>query len=563
MTSGARGNSEAWNGPLRRLVFGHFLAAAAEWAVYIGAFVYAYQRGGAVATGVASITLLAITLVVSPLSGFVVARLQPNTARLVSLAGQAVGCCIAGAAALAGGSLVIVLVGSSITLSMFTMIRASQAVLMPLLCDRPRQLTTASLWIGHADSSAAFLGPLFSTGLMLLGGPGAVLLGFGAALLVALALQYIDHALGRSSRREVAEAPSLREVVVSPIAQLRARGGLLALVGLIMFQYGIVGALDILFVVITLDTLELDEAAASLLTTSFGVGAVGAVGLTSLAHRMNRLAASVLAGLFVCGVVVGVLALVLTSASASLTPLLIGIPILGAARFVVLVISRALLQRSADDDTLVGVFALMEVGSGVGILIGSILAQVTLALSGPSLTLTVFAVAYFGVLAGSWRSVRQAESSATVPIVEIGLLRNVPAFTPLPPMALETVARQAELVEVGAKATVIVEGEAGDRFFAVMNGSFDVVMKGQHMRTARKGDSFGEVALLANVDRTATVTALEQSTLLAIDQDSFLRAVGSHESAHVLMWGAISEMEFGDTVVEIPDVGSLSTDPGA
>ena len=552
MTGGTGSVGEAWNGPLRRLVLGHLLAAAAEWAMYIGAFVYAFQRGGAVATGVASIVLLSVTVVVVPFSGVAVSRLQPNTARLISLSGQAVGSLIAGFGALSGGSLIIVLAGCSLTLSIFSMLRPSQAILIPLLCERPRQLTTTNLWLGHADSAAALLGPLVSTGLMLIGGPGALLVGFGIAMGLATALQLVDHGLGRSSRRAAVEAPSISDVVVAPFRQLRDRGGLL-LIGLIMFQYGLVGALDILFVVIALDTLRLDEAASSLLTTFFGAGALGAVVLSTLAHRLNRLGLALSGGLFISGSIVAALAVILWTSAASITPLLIGLPLLGSARFLVVVISRALLQRSADDDTIGSVFALMEFGSGVGILSGSILAQVTLALSGPALTLAVIAGAYVVILLGSWRSVRKAEASATVPIVEMGLLRNVPAFAPLPPITLETVARHAELVEVAEQSVVIEQGEQGDRFFAVMTGSFDVVMDGKFVRTATRGDSFGEVALLANIDRTATVTSTEPGTLLAIEQGPFMQAITSHDSARQLMVGTVLEMDLGERVIEIPD----------
>ena len=118
MRGGIDEMGEAWNGPLRRLVLGHFLGASAEWAVYIGAFVYAFQRGGAAATGLASIILLAVTVVASPIAGLGVARLQPNSARLISLAGQATGLLIAGIGALGGASLIVVLAGSSLALSL-------------------------------------------------------------------------------------------------------------------------------------------------------------------------------------------------------------------------------------------------------------------------------------------------------------------------------------------------------------------------------------------------------------------------------------------------------------
>ena len=550
----------AWNGPLRRLVLGHFIGASAEWAVYIGAFVYAFQRGGAAATGLASIILLAVTVVASPIAGLGVARLQPNLARLISLAAQAIGLLIAGLGALGGASLILVLAGSALALASFRMQRPSQAILLPLLCDRPRQLTTSNLWLGHSDSLAALAGPLAATGLMLVGGPGAVLLGFGILLVLAGGLQLVDHGSGRSSRREIIEAPTLSEVVIGPFRQLRARGGLLTLIGLIMFQYGLVGALDILFVVIALETLQLDEAASSLLTTFFGLGALGAIVLSALAYRIQRLAAALSAGLCVSGLIIAVLAALQATSSPTLTPLLIGLPALGAARFLVVVISRALLQRSADDDTIGNVFALMEFGSGIGILVGSIVAQVTLAISGPPLTLAVFAVAHLATLLGSWGAVRIAESSATVPIVEMSLLRKIPAFAPLAPIALEIVARQAESVEVAAGSTLIQQGERGAHFFAVTDGEFHVTVDGEIIRTVGRGDFFGEVALLANVARTATVTSSGPGSVLVIGQEPFLRAVSSHDTTRRAMVNWIADMDFGDRVVDIPDTPSGSTE---
>ena len=543
---------QVWNGPLRRLVAGHFLAAAAEWALYIGAFVYAFQRGGSAGTGVASILLLASTVIASPLGGQLAARLQPNVARLGSLLGQAAGLIVAGVAALADGPLWIVLAGSVITLSLFRVLRPAQAVLAPLLCEHPRQLSTTNLWIGHADSSAALFGPLLSTVLLSVGGPGALLLGFGIALGVASVLQAVDRGRGISERKAVTHDARLASVVVEPFRQLRSRGGLLSLVGLITLQYGLVGALDILFVVISLETLGLEATSSSLLTTSFGVGAVGAVVLSTLAHKSNRLALALSGGLVVCGVVIGALAWLLTSPMATITPLFLGLPVLGAARFVVVVVSRALLQRSADDDTIGSVFALQELGSGLGILAGSVVAQLTLFASGPALTLAVFSTVYVAVAALTWRSVHLAESSATVPLVEMGVLRKVPAFAPLPPFALESVARQAELVDVDAQDVVVRQGDTGMQFFVVVSGECDVVMDDEYVRTASRGDSFGEVALLANVARTATVCATNASTLLVIAREPFLRALSSDDTAATQMWHAVADMDFGHQFVEIP-----------
>ncbi len=544
------GANVSWNAPLRRLVVGHFIAAAAEWAVYIAAFVYAFQRGGAAGTGVASLVLLASTIVASPLAAWAIARLAANHARLLALALKAFGCLLAGVAVAVKLPVPVVLAGSAVALASFTLLRPSQAVLIPTLADRPRQLSTTNLWLGHSDSAAALVGPGLSTVLMFVAGLPGVFIGFGLLLLVAVALQAIDNTRGAPAGKPAsAKAPSTWSTLGGAFRQLRQRKGALTLITLIGFQYGVVGALDILYVVIALDSLGLDEAASSLLSTFFGIGALGAVLLSSMAHRQERLASSLSIGLATAGAITLLLAVALSASSGTIVPLLVGLPALGAARFLVVVVSRALLQRSADNETIGAVFALMELGSGIGILAGSIVTQIALFLSGPILALQVLGIGYVVLLLVTRRSIQAVEDTATVPLVEMDLLRRIPAFGPLPPMMLEAVARQSTMTEVDAETVVIKQGDAGDQFYAVMSGKFDVTMFGDYVRTVTKGDSFGEVALLANVNRTATVTAVEPGTLLAIGQEPFLQAITGHGPATQAAWTTVRSMEFGDQEV--------------
>ena len=89
---------------------------------------------------------------------------------------------------------------------------------------------------------------------------------------------------------------------------------------------------------------------------------------------------------------------------------------------------------------------------------------------------------------------------------------------------------------------MIAEGEEGDRFYAVADGSFDIVAHGRHVSTVRRGGCFGEVALLANVARTATITASRSGSLLAIDRVPFLIAVTGSDSSRQAAWGVIRTM---------------------
>ena len=114
----------------------------------------------------------------------------------------------------------------------------------------------------------------------------------------------------------------------------------------------------------------------------------------------------------------------------------------------------------------------------------------------------------------------------------MALLSSLPMFAPLPAATLEMVARAGTRRPVTKGEVVIRQGDSGDEFFAVSDGDFDIDMNGVYLRTAPRGDFFGEVALLSNVTRTATVTAATDGELLAIHREPFLIAITGHEGSH-------------------------------
>jgi CRP-like cAMP-binding protein len=116
-----------------------------------------------------------------------------------------------------------------------------------------------------------------------------------------------------------------------------------------------------------------------------------------------------------------------------------------------------------------------------------------------------------------------------LPVVEIARLRALPIFGPLGAPALEGLARALEPVEAPAGAAVITEGELGDRFYVVADGVLDVSVGGESVAVLERGDCFGEIALLRNVPRTATVTARSPVLLDALDKSAFLAAVTGHD----------------------------------
>jgi len=113
----------------------------------------------------------------------------------------------------------------------------------------------------------------------------------------------------------------------------------------------------------------------------------------------------------------------------------------------------------------------------------------------------------------------------------VELLRRSPIFAPLPEAALEALAAKLIPFSVTANEAIIREGEQGDLFYLVGPGRLDVTVEGCHVSTLGPADSAGEIALLCDVPRTATIVATQPVELYALTREDFLAAVTSHEAS--------------------------------
>ena len=305
-------------------------------------------------------------------------------------------------------------------------------------------------------------------------------------------------------------------------------------------QFVMIGASDVIWVVIAGDHLDLGDAGAGVLSALFGAGSFLCAAVTGRAARRTRLAPTLIA----CLALTAVACLVL-GAAISLVAVIVLLPLLGLSRGLVDVLTRVLLQRSAPPSELASVFGAAETLAGLGGLAGSLTAQVLIAASGAEAALITIGIVFVVAGASLALPLRAADDAADVPVVAMSLLRQLPVFAPLPVWSLEAVARGARDVEVDDGTAVITEGEAGDAFYAVVDGEFVVTRDGATVRTVRRGDGFGEIALIADIPRTATVTASGPGSLLAIERDAFLLAVTGHEPAHEAAWQLLDSMGHG------------------
>lgn len=133
------------------------------------------------------------------------------------------------------------------------------------------------------------------------------------------------------------------------------------------------------------------------------------------------------------------------------------------------------------------------------------------------------------------------DAVATVPVVAIALLRSMRIFRALPVPALEGIATGAIDVSVARGASIVEQGEPGDRYYAIADGTVEVTIDGQLVATLDRGEGFGEIALLHETPRTASVTAKTDASLLAIDREPFLVALTGHAESEARLTMIVGE----------------------
>lgn len=137
---------------------------------------------------------------------------------------------------------------------------------------------------------------------------------------------------------------------------------------------------------------------------------------------------------------------------------------------------------------------------------------------------------------------RNAAESEQLSARIVDLLGTVRLFQGLPRSDLERIAGLAKPRELDANQVLFREGDPGDRFYVVFSGAVEVLKErplGDHERLAirRAGDAFGEMSLLNDAPRSASVRAIEPSRLLAISREDFDTLLGGESLSVRLMRG--------------------------
>jgi MFS family permease len=293
-------------------------------------------------------------------------------------------------------------------------------------------------------------------------------------------------------------------------------------------QYAVVGAMDILLIVLALEVLGTDNSGPGLLASALGVGAILGAVLTVVLAGRRRLAPALLGGLFATGL--PICALAVGGGTAAAAALLV---LSGAGKAFFDVAGRTLLQRTVPDQVLARVFGLQEALMTAALALGA--ATAPLLVSWLDISGALVAVGAVLPVAGllAWPVLRRLDSRARQPGPWFDLLRTVSFFRSAPLPVVEQLSRRTDEDTVDTGTVVVRESEPGDRFYLVSDGAVSVSQDGRELSRLGRHSSFGEVALLLDVPRTATVTATAPTHLVWILRDDFLRAMRTVPTSRV------------------------------
>ena len=508
------------NPDLRRVELAFIGFNAAELGTWIAILVFAYEAGGAAAAGAIGVVQLIPAMIFAPFASLLGDRYRRERVLLAGYLIEALAMGMTAVALMVEAHVLVVYALAALTATSVTLTRPAQGSLLPSLARTPEELTAANAAAGWIESLSWFGGPAVTGVLLAVWGPGAVFAVMAVALLFSALL---------AARIEAHSAPPARAPEGSPLGDLL--GGFRTLVHeprprLVVLLMGasfvMEGALDVMLVVLAFKMLGIGSAGVGFLNAAVGVGALlGAALATLLVAR--RLTPALMGGAAAWGTALMAIGIFPIRA---LAPVFVGIA--GAGRPMIDVAGLTLLQRVVPDRVLSRVFGVLEGLRMAGLALGLTAAPILFALLGQRATFVVAGAFLPIVFLLAWRRLAEIDASVAVPEARLALLRSLPIFAPLSAPSLERVASLLIPTEAPSGTEIVRQDDPGDRFYIIESGRVTVSKNGRQVATLEGGHFFGEIALLREIPRTATVTSLTDTLLYALERDDFLEAVTGH-----------------------------------
>jgi MFS family permease len=500
-----------------------------EFSYGIAATVYIFERVGLEAAGIFQLGRLLCAAAISPLTSSLADR-YPRQRVMVATDLARAGLCAAVLLLALTDVPIAVMAPVAFAITMVaTAFRPAQQALIPSLARSPAELTAANTAADVVESVAIVVGPGLAGLALAVGDPRrAFAVPVAAYLLSAFAASRIRPAPSArpAPAADTEEAEDEHAGVLAGFRIVIASRPTLALVVLVGAQVLLCGVFDVMVVAAATTMLHTGSSAVGILTAGMGVGGIlGAAPMLLLANRLR------LSTAFGVGLVGWAVAIAGVGVAPNLPIAVAFVALTGFANPLVDVPAMTLLQRSAPEEVLGRVFGVLETVILVAVGLGAAAAPFVDRLVGPRPTFVLAGIVVLAVTAAGIGSVRRLDAEPTADAAVVSLLGRVELLAPLPRDVLEALARSSEALTLTAGATLFHAGDAGDRYYVVESGRLGIGLPDGTEKTADPGEGVGEIALLHEIPRTATVTALEDSRLRAIDRDPFVSAVTGHSTS--------------------------------
>jgi Cyclic nucleotide-binding domain len=513
---------------IRRLQAAWFGGVSANYGALVAVSVYAFAESGASAVALFGVLRILPALVLTPIVTSVADRVPRERLLFWTVSVRAAALALVCAAIVAELPLLIVLLLAGLESAFLGVHRPAQNALLPWLARTPDELAAANVVSSLLEGTAVFVGPLLVGIALAVSGAAAATAVATALMLASVAALARLRVAGQQVPTRSAGSPA-RQVVDDLVGGIRiypATPGTTTMLGLAFAQTLVRGALTVLVVILAVDVLDIGEPGVGWLNAAMGLGGLAGGFLAVRVVRGRWLARWAALGVGAWGLPL------IPLVAVDWVPAALGLfTLVGVANAVLDVGQFTALQRVLPAAAIGRALGVLETVVLVGIGLGAALAPAALTVTdvrgvflGAGLFLVVAATA-------GWRATALIDRGLPVPGPEVSLLRGLPIFAPLPLATVEYLATRLQQAHFDEGAVIIREGEPGAHFYIIVEGEAVASVQGRPLRTMGPGDGFGEIALLRDVPRTATVVTRGDLRTVTLHRTEFLAALANVESA--------------------------------